>query len=73
MAKRKKGPKVQKRAKSATRGKARRSKAAKAPVKKAARKRRTKQPVAPAVEAREPAPEFEDVSQVSPRPDEPEE
>jgi hypothetical protein len=85
MAKRKKGSKVQKRAKlrggnSARRGKARKvAKSAKATkrsakpkralVKKAARK-----DVTPAVaNVEHPAPEFEEVSQVSPGPDEPEE
>ena len=51
-------------------------KAKRAPVKKAAREERMKQPVAPAVEpvtVEHPAPEFEEVSQVSPGPDEPEE
>jgi hypothetical protein len=53
-----------------------RAKPKRAPVKKAARKERMKQPVAPAVETvtvEHPAPEFEEVSQVSPGPDEPEE
>jgi hypothetical protein len=47
-----------------------------APVKKAVRKERMKQPVALAVETvtvEHPAPEFEEVSQVSPGPDEREE
>jgi hypothetical protein len=45
-------------------------------VKKAVRKERMKQPVAPAVETvtvEHPAREFEEVSQVSPGPDEPKE
>jgi hypothetical protein len=53
-----------------------RAKPKRAPVKKAARKERMKQPVAPAVETlsvEHPAPEFEEVRQVSPGPDEPEE
>jgi hypothetical protein len=87
MAKRKKGSKVQGRAKvrranSAKRGKARKAAQAKmvakakpkrTPVKKAARKER-KQPVAPVVETvavEHPAPEFEEVNKVSPGPDEP--
>jgi hypothetical protein len=88
MAKRKKGSKVQGRAKlrrasSAKRGKARkvakaakrtatRAKPKRAPVKKAARK--VKKPVTPTVETaavERPAPEFEEVSKVSPGPDEP--
>jgi hypothetical protein len=73
-------PKAKKLSKAA-RGKAAKRAVAKAkpkraPVKKAARKERTKQPVAPAVETvtvEHPAPEFEEVSQVSPGPDEPQE
>jgi hypothetical protein len=77
MAKRKKQAKVKRREKlprrdSAKRGKARKVSKAKpkrAPVKKAAQRE-----VAPAVETVEhPAPEFEEVSRVSPGPDEPEE
>jgi len=51
-------------------------KAKRAPAKKAAREEGMKQPIAPAVETltvEHPAPEFEEVSQVSPGPDEPEE
>jgi hypothetical protein len=87
MAKRKKASKVQKRGKlprgkSATRSKARKAAQAKtaarakpkpALVKKAVRK--VKRPVAPVVETvavEHPAPEFEEASQVSPGPDEPE-
>jgi hypothetical protein len=84
MAKSKKQSKVQKRkgaiarptarkvAKPVTKRTAASAKPKRTPVKKAAR--RIKQPVAPAVETVEhPAPEFEEVSKVSPGPDEPEE
>jgi hypothetical protein len=71
-AKRRKTRKVAKSARGGTTRTVAKAKPKRAPLKKAAR--RTKEPVAPVVETVEhPAPEFEEVSQVSPGPDEPEE
>jgi hypothetical protein len=69
-------PKAKKAAGKATKRVVAKAKIERAQAKKAARKEPIKQPVAPAVETvtvEHPAPEFEEVSQVSSGPDEPEE